>query len=187
MKQTVRIIGGKYKGKKIHFPAIEGLRPTPDRVRETLFNWLMHDIAGAHCLDAFAGSGALGLEAYSRGAEEVVFLEAEPRAWSNLKKNITSFDENRLSVFKANALSYFQKAGKTFNIIFLDPPFAKGYLPQCLAALEKSQILLPEGLLYMESEQEITVNEQYWQQLKLKKAGHVVYALYKKIYNTNVA
>ena len=75
MKQTIRIIGGQFRGKKLHFPAIEGLRPTPDRVRETLFNWLMHDIQDARCLDAFAGSGALGFEAYSRGAAHVMLLE----------------------------------------------------------------------------------------------------------------
>ena len=78
MKQQLRIIGGQFRGKKISFPAIEGLRPTPDRIRETLFNWLMHIILGARCLDAFAGSGALGFEAYSRGASEVVFLEKSP-------------------------------------------------------------------------------------------------------------
>lgn len=86
MKQTVRIIGGKYRGKKLYFPESEGLRPTPDRVKETLFNWLMHDIQGARCLDAFAGSGALGFEAYSRGASRVVLVESSPNACANLKK-----------------------------------------------------------------------------------------------------
>lgn len=86
MKQVVRIIGGLYRGKKLHFPDVEGLRPTPDRVRETLFNWLMHDIREARCLDAFAGSGALGLEAFSRGAARVVFLEQSPKAYAHLQK-----------------------------------------------------------------------------------------------------
>ena len=92
MKQVVRIIGGMYRGKKIAFPELQGLRPTPDRIKETLFNWLMQDIRGARCLDAFAGSGALGFEAFSRGASEVVFIEQAPQAYKNLHKIFLDFD-----------------------------------------------------------------------------------------------
>src|SRR3990167_614453 len=100
MQQTIRIIGGKYRGKKISFPAVEGLRPTPDRVRETLLNWLMHDIRGAICLDAFAGSGALGFEAYSRGASLVVFVEKSALACTALRQYVLSWNDQKLSVIQ---------------------------------------------------------------------------------------
>ncbi|HAU1138500.1 TPA: 16S rRNA (guanine(966)-N(2))-methyltransferase RsmD, partial [Legionella pneumophila] len=100
MKQVIRIIGGLYRGKKIHFPDVDGLRPTPDRVRETLFNWLMNDIRNARCLDAFAGSGALGFEAYSRGASHVVFIEQSPKAHASLQNTIRQFDTPNLHLIK---------------------------------------------------------------------------------------
>ena len=103
MKQEIRIIGGQYRGKKLQFPNVEGLRPTPDRVRETLFNWLMHDIRDARCLDAFAGSGALGLEAFSRGASQVVFIEQAPLAQANLQKIIQAFNSPILKLLKVPA------------------------------------------------------------------------------------
>mgnify|MGYP005852646847 CR=1 FL=1 len=186
MKQTIRIIAGQYKGKKLHFPALQGLRPTPDRVRETLFNWLMHDISGARCLDAFAGSGALGFEAFSRGAADVVFLEQAAQAAASLKTNINALGSNRIQVIKTNAFAYLQKTAQQFDIIFLDPPFGKGYLTQCVAVLEHSTVLKDGGLLYIESEQVIPINACHWQQLRLKKAGQVVYALYKKLDKTTV-
>ena len=117
---SVRIIGGLYRGKKIHVPELEGLRPTPNRVRETLFNWLMNDIRGARCLDAFAGSGALGLEAYSRGAAEVIFLESSHCAHGALQKNIALFKNPTLILKKTDALSYLESAKEPFDIIFLD-------------------------------------------------------------------
>lgn len=186
MKQIIRIIAGQYKGRKLHFPAVQGLRPTPDRVRETLFNWLMHDIAGARCLDAFAGSGALGFEAFSRGAFEVVLVEQAAQAAATLKKNIHTLGAERIQLVKTNALAYMQKTTQEFDIIFLDPPFGKGYLAQCLAVIEHSTLLSQGGLLYMESEQTIPMNACHWQQIRLKKAGQVVYALYKKIDKTTV-
>lgn len=181
MKQTIRIIGGQFRGKKLQFPAIEGLRPTPDRVRETLFNWLMHDIRGARCLDAFAGSGALGFEAYSRGAANVTLLETDASAYANLHKLVLSFNSPKLTVKKTDAQEFLKQSTRQFNIIFLDPPFAKNYLPQCLETLAHSEVLISGGLLYLESADEITMDEGIWQQIKLKKAGQVVYGLYKKI------
>ncbi len=180
MKQTIRIIGGQFRGKKLHFPAIEGLRPTPDRVRETLFNWLMHDICDAHCLDAFAGSGALGFEAFSRGAAKVSLLEKDPRAHANLLKLALSFHSSKLTVSKIDATEFLQQTNEHFNIVFLDPPFAKNYLPLCIATLANTNVLQQGGLLYIESSQKIVVDESIWQQLKLKEAGQVVYGLYKK-------
>jgi 16S rRNA (guanine966-N2)-methyltransferase len=181
MKQSIRIIGGLYRGKKLHFPAIEGLRPTPDRVRETVFNWLMHDIRDARCLDAFAGSGALGFEAYSRGAASVTFLETNLTAYNNLIKQCTPFDSPKLQVQKIDARLFLEQSKAHFNLIFLDPPFAKNYIPDCLEILSHSTILQSGGLLYLESPDEIMMNTSLWQQIKLKKAGQVVYGLYKKL------
>ncbi|CAM4467953.1 MAG: Ribosomal RNA small subunit methyltransferase D [Legionella sp.] len=181
MKQEIRIIGGQYRGKKLHFPEIEGLRPTPDRVRETVFNWLMHDIRGARCLDAFAGSGALGFEAFSRGAAQVVFVEQSPQAHANLHKIITSFNSPILKLLKMDARAYLQSCKEQFDIIFLDPPFAQNYLPQCIQELTQKNILVPRGLVYLESPTAIELDEQSWRTVKLKKSGQVVYGLFEKL------
>lgn len=181
MKQTIRIIGGLYRGKKLHFPAIEGLRPTPDRVRETLFNWLMNDIKEARCLDAFAGSGALGLEAFSRGAAEVTFVEYAREAHANLQKIITAFNDPRLKLIKADTRIYLQQNTKPFDIIFLDPPFAHNYLPQCLDEIIKNKLLAKGGIVYIESPMELTLDELSWRQIKSKQAGQVLYSLYEKL------
>ncbi|KTD22009.1 methyltransferase [Legionella lansingensis] len=181
MKQTVRIIGGQYRGKKLSFPNIEGLRPTPDRVRETLFNWLMHDIGGAHCLDAFAGSGALGFEAYSRGARSVVLVEASSKVYVNLKKIAHSFNSPNLLIIHGNAEDYMQKSSESFDIVFLDPPFAKSYLlPKCLDILSHSNLLVSGGLVYLESPDKLSVDPERWEEKKSKQAGQVIYGLYKK-------
>lgn len=180
MNQTIRIIGGQFRGKKLSFPAVEGLRPTPDRVRETLFNWLMHDIRDAHCLDAFAGSGALGFEAFSRGAAKVMLLEKDPRAYANLLKLVSSFNSTKLTVKKIDTCEFLQQTKEQFNLVFLDPPFAKNYIPLCLELLAHSDVLIKGGLVYLESPQKIDVNQELWQQIKLKEAGQIVYGLYKK-------
>ncbi|KTD44202.1 16S rRNA (guanine(966)-N(2))-methyltransferase RsmD [Legionella parisiensis] len=181
MKQIVRIIGGLYRGKKLHFPDVEGLRPTPDRVRETLFNWLMHDIREARCLDAFAGSGALGLEAFSRGAAHVVFLEQSSKAYAHLHKIITSFNSPKLKLLQTDAVQYLQSKQEEFDIIFLDPPFALDYLPQCISNITQSTILKPGGLVYLESPLAIQLDEKHWRQIKRKQAGQVVYSLFEKL------
>ncbi|ETO92282.1 16S rRNA (guanine(966)-N(2))-methyltransferase RsmD [Legionella oakridgensis] len=181
MKQVIRIIGGRFRGKKLRFPALEGLRPTPDRVRETLFNWLMHDIRGSRCLDAFAGSGALGLEAFSRGASKVTFVEQSAKAYTNLKSLILEFDPSSLNVIKADAREYLRQTDETFDIIFFDPPFAKNYILHCLPMLEQTEILPENGLLYLEAAHEIVLDTSIWQTIRLKRAGQVIYALYRKI------
>jgi 16S rRNA (guanine966-N2)-methyltransferase len=180
VRQTVRIIGGQYRGKKLSFPAIEGLRPTPDRVKETLFNWLMHDIRGARCLDAFAGSGALGFEAYSRGASRVVLVESSTRAYVNLKEIVRSFNSSILSVVQQDARTFLQESLESFDIVFLDPPFSKNYLTACLQILAHSNLLLPGGLVYLESPDKLPVDSTVWQEKKSKRAGQVIYGLYKK-------
>ncbi|PJE08607.1 16S rRNA (guanine(966)-N(2))-methyltransferase RsmD [Legionella sp.] len=181
MKQTVRIIGGQYRGKKLHFPDIEGLRPTPDRVKETLFNWLMHDIRDTRCLDAFAGSGALGFEAYSRGAKQVVLVEASPKIYNNLKQIASSFRSHGLTVVNANSEDYFQKTSEVFDIIFLDPPFASNYLSHCLDFIAHSNLLRQGGLVYLESAEMPHPDPTVWQERKSKKAGNVYYGLYEKL------
>jgi 16S rRNA (guanine966-N2)-methyltransferase len=176
----IRIIGGHYRGKKLSVVDLEGLRPTPDRVRETVFNWLMHDIHGARCLDAFAGSGALGLEACSRGAAEVVFLEQAAKAHAHLQKVITQFAEARLKVVRTDALMYLQQSSEQFDLIFLDPPFQHNYLPQCIQLLAHSNILRAGGLIYLETDHLPELNPTHWKQIKLKQSGQVIYGLFEK-------
>ena len=180
-KSSVRIIGGNFRGKKLSFPQIEGLRPTPDRVRETVFNWLMHDIRDAHCLDAFAGSGALGFEAFSRGAAHVTLLEKDPKAYQNLIKQASAFQSPKLVIKNSDACGFLKQKHTPFNIIFLDPPFANNYIPTCLDALAKSNLLTPDGLIYLEAPDEVEVDQNSWACVKLKKAGQIVFGLYKRI------
>lgn len=177
MKQEIRIIGGIYRGKKIQFPCVDGLRPTADRVKETLFNWLMHDIHEARCLDAFAGSGSLGIEAFSRGAAHVVFIEHSPEAYAQLTKTLSPFKSTKLSLVKADTLAYLQQCKEQYDLIFLDPPFTKNWIPVCLEYIVRNQLLAAGGLVYLESAQEIAIDERIWQQKKHKKAGQVFYSL----------
>lgn len=180
MKQIIRIIGGHYRGKKMTFPESEGLRPTPDRVRETVFNWLMHDIRHARCLDAFAGSGAMGLEAFSRGAGEVFFIEQNRTVFSNLKSVIATFNSPTLKLIQANAIDFIRETKTSFDIIFLDPPFQSNLLTSALQAILASAILNPGGVVYVESAQDISNDLPEWEILKYKKAGQVFYGLLRQ-------
>lgn len=181
MKQGVRIIGGHHRGKNITFPDEQGLRPTPSRIRETLFNWLMHNIRGARCLDAFAGSGALGFEAWSRGASSVTLLEQSRITSVHLKKQAAVFHSSMLHVIHIDAITYFQGKAPEFDIIFLDPPFGKPQLLiDSITCLENSPTLRPGGLLYTESSQTLTLDPSQWETLKSKKAGNVMYSLHQK-------
>jgi len=186
MKQGVRIIGGNHRGKNITFPDELGLRPTPSRIRETLFNWLMNTIRGARCLDAFAGSGALGFEAWSRGASDVTLLEQSRVTSMHLKKQAAAFGSNMLHVIHMDAISYLQSKTAEFDIIFLDPPFGKPQLLlESIKCLENSLTLRPGGLLYTESSEALTLNPALWETLKFKKAGNVLYSLHQKRENTS--
>jgi 16S rRNA (guanine966-N2)-methyltransferase len=182
LKQSIRIIGGLYRGKKLQFPESKDLRPTPNRVRETLFNWLMQDTQEAHCLDAFSGSGALGLEAFSRGAATVVFLEESPKICENLQTIITSFHSPNLKLIQTDALLYLQQdSGKPFDLIFLDPPFRENYIPQCLELIVQHKRLVPGGFVYFESSSPIEIDLQEWNPIKSKQAGQVSYGLLQKL------
>lgn len=179
MQSTVRIIGGCYRGKKLGFSAHATLRPTPVRIRETLFNWLMHDIREATCLDAFAGSGALGFEAFSRGAAKVTLIEQDPSTYQNLKTTAHSFSTPALTVLQHNSLDYLKKTADSYDIIFLDPPFASDLVSLCVERLEQRTVLKPGGLLYIESAVTPVLNPVIWNCLQLKKAGQVFYGLYR--------
>ena len=153
---TLRIIGGDWRSRKLSFVDAQGLRPTPDRIRETLFNWLQGDIYGASCLDLFAGSGALGFEALSRGAKDVVFIEKNRRAAEQLSVNLAILKSDAI-VFNADALSYLSNISDTqnpFDIIFLDPPYRKGLLEQSLELLMEKKLIKSKTLIYLEHESE---------------------------------
>ncbi len=145
----MRIIGGSQRSRILHFPALPGLRPTPDRVRETLFNWLGQSLDGLRCLDLFAGSGALGFEAASRGAAEVVLVDNDARAVVALEKNAALLGVGQqVRVVRAEGLAYLERDGSHYDVIFLDPPFASGLLPEVLK--QAATHLGADGKIYAE-------------------------------------
>lgn len=152
----LRIIGGEWRSRRLSFPNVPGLRPTPDRMRETLFNWLQGHIAGSRCLDLFAGSGALGLEALSRGAAEVVFIEKHPAAVKTLRNNLELLGATQAQLVHNDALRYLSTSSEPFDFIFLDPPFHQQLIPPVLTALLTKGLLKPTGMLYLEQEIEAT-------------------------------
>jgi len=177
--RMLRIIGGQWRGRKLQFPDVKDIRPTPDRVRETLFNWLTPHIHGARCLDLFAGSGAVGLEALSRGAGEVVMVERESRAANSLREHGKLLQADGLKVVQADALHYLQSKTEPFNIVFLDPPFRRGLLEECLQGLQGGDWLAPDALIYIEVEKELGELDlpDGWELLKEKVSGQVSYNL----------
>jgi len=176
-----RIIGGQWRSRRCSFPELEGLRPTTDRVRETLFNWLQFDLPGAAVLDAFAGSGALGFEALSRGAEKVWMLEQNASACLSLKGNAVSLNANA-EIIQTNALEWINRCEQQFDLVFIDPPFRKGILAEFLEKLESADCLKPGAKIYLEQEKELQAQlvPEGWQPLKEKVAGQVAYRLYTR-------
>lgn len=168
----VRIIAGKWRGRKLDVINSPGLRPTPDRVRETLFNWLQQEIVGARCLDLFAGTGALAFEALSRGAAEVFMIESNPKIVESLKQHAETLKSEGHTIQLADATSWLKQGIKGFDIIFLDPPFREGYIEQCCAAISEESMLKSKGLVYIESEKELALPEG-WEIRKQTKAGNV--------------
>lgn len=180
----LRIIAGSWRGRRLAFPALPGLRPTPDRVRETLFNWLQAYIPGARCLDLFAGSGALGLEALSRGAGNVTFVDNAPPAINQLRHNLQLLKAENAEVIAAPALDWLA-ARQTdlepcYDLVFLDPPFRRDLLPLSCELLESRNLLAEEALIYIEAETELGTPQlpANWQELRCKTAGQVSYRLY---------
>jgi 16S rRNA (guanine966-N2)-methyltransferase len=179
--RELRIIGGRFRGRKLSFPEAPGLRPTPDRVRETLFNWLQPRIAGARCLDLFAGSGALGIEALSRGAASVCFVEADGPAVRELRAALERFGATGLAeVHLKPAQQFLATPHAAFDIVFLDPPFAAGLLGPCAADLAARGFLAPDALIYIEHAARTPLPElpAGWAPHRDGKAGEVGYHLY---------
>jgi 16S rRNA (guanine966-N2)-methyltransferase len=179
-RNSVRIIGGGWRGRRVSFPDIPGLRPTPDRVRETLFNWLQHAVAGARCLDLFAGSGALGLEALSRGAKELVFVEQAVAAARALQEQLIRFGgAGKGQVVEMGAARYLRSAPQPFDIVFLDPPFGQDALAEYVPLLNAGGWLNAGALVYLENEKTagVPLLPAHWELLKSKSAGEVGYHL----------
>jgi 16S rRNA (guanine966-N2)-methyltransferase len=178
--RVLRIIGGTWRGRKLRFPAVELIRPTPDRVRETLFNWLGARIGGARCLDLFAGSGALGLEALSRGAAAVTFVERDAAAVRALAATLTAWGARAARVERADALAFLAGAPQPCDVVFLDPPFGAGLLGAAAAALERGGWLAPTALIYVEcaAREGPPALPESWRALRGKRTGEVGYHLY---------
>lgn len=185
----VRIGGGEWRSRLLSFPDIPGLRPTPDRVRQTLFNWLGQELHGLHCLDLFSGTGVLGFEALSRGAASVVMVEKSLSAYKALQENKALLKTDAAQLFHMDAAQYLsRRAGlrssqpqdpeQPFDIVFLDPPYKQGLLASILPELKLH--LNADSLVYAEAEYALESNEE-WQVLKQGKAGNVFYHLLRPI------
>lgn len=179
-RNRVRIIGGEWRRRWLDFPAVEGLRPTPDRVRETLFNWLGQELDGMVCLDLFAGSGALGFEAHSRGAARVVMVERDRQAMQALRDNAAKLGAQRLELHESDALPFLARETRCFDVIFLDPPFHASLLPLLFPLLEKR--LTPHGRVYAESGHslEADVTGAGWCIRRTGRAGKVFHYLLER-------
>jgi len=176
----LRIVAGNWRSRLLEIADVPGLRPTSERVRETLFNWLAPRIEGARCLDLFAGTGALGLEALSRGATSVVFVESSRRAATVLEKNARALDASGAVIRHGDALEYLRTAEPaSFDVIFLDPPFSAGLLEEACKAIESSGIVVAGGLVYLEQDkaQPRPALPANWVTVKDKAAGQVRYSL----------
>jgi 16S rRNA (guanine966-N2)-methyltransferase len=178
----VRIIGGEWRGRKLHFPQSASIRPTPDRVRETLFNWLQLHTQGSRCLDLFAGSGALGFEALSRGASEAVFVERDPGAARRMEETLALLGCTRGHVAHRDAFDYLARPGAPFDIVFVDPPFDAGWLPKACAALEQGGWLHEGSFIYLEdaAAHGEPALPPGWTLLRSKRAGEVGYHLARR-------
>jgi 16S rRNA (guanine(966)-N(2))-methyltransferase RsmD len=174
----VRIIGGTWRSRLITFPDQQDLRPTPDRVRETLFNWLGQDLTGLRCLDLFAGSGALGFEAASRGAKQVVMVERERGACTALEANRKTLNATQVEIIRADALDFLRGGQGVYDIVFLDPPFSNNVWDALFALLP--QRLAEGALAYRESGEQVAAPAG-WQIHKQGRAGQVNYQLLKRI------
>ncbi len=177
--RKLRIIGGEWRGRTLTFADDPAIRPTPDRVRETLFNWLQGDIEGARCLDLFAGSGALGLEALSRGAARVDFVEKSRNSAEMIKRHLEKLKCDSGLVHQTDAIHYLQRVNLSgYDLIFLDPPFGRGVLLSVLERLEEVD-LSPSLQLYIEMEKELASFSlpEPWVETRSGDAGQVRYLL----------
>jgi len=177
-RNEFRIIAGQWRRRKLHFPDAPGIRPSPDRVRETLFNWLQERIEGARCLDLFAGSGALGLEALSRGATQAVFVDQDRLTTAAIREHLGLLKAEGGEVQQAEALSWLAQAPRPFDIVFLDPPFDADLLPKVCARLAEGW-LKPRACVYVEhAAEKVPLLPAGWVALKQSRAGRVAFGLW---------
>lgn len=182
MKNRLRIIAGDWRSRVVSFPDVPDLRPTPARVRETLFNWLRNDILGARCLDLYSGSGALGFEAASRGAASVVLVDHNPSVCAALQQTIDRLHAEQVTIEQADVLSFLsQRSREGFDVVFVDPPFRRKLIPSCCQCLEQNGWLNPGAKIYIESEQGQNAigAPDHWSLLGSQKAGDVGYRIYQ--------
>jgi 16S rRNA (guanine966-N2)-methyltransferase len=179
---SVSIIAGQWRGTKLHVANVNGLRPTSARIRETLFNWLQNDIRDSHCLDLFTGSGALGLEAASRGAATVTLVDEHLQLCQQLQKTIERLKANQVTVVRQSALRFLKNKASAYNLVFLDPPFQTQLLKPCCQALEYNGWLAENAKIYIETSKHTLLDELpvNWQQLRSKIAGEVSYHLFQR-------
>ena len=170
----VRIIGGRWRSRLIDVPARPDLRPTPDRARETLFNWLGQRLDGWACLDLYAGSGALGFEAASRGAARVVMVEADRAVLATLRRSRERLQAEQVEIVAGDAPEYLARPGERFDVVFLDPPFRQNALPALLSKLPRR--LRPGARVYLEAADAVQAAAP-WRELKRGRAGQVSYQL----------
>lgn len=175
-QNQVRINAGVWRSRLLKFPDAEGLRPTPERVRQTVFNWLGQDMTGKVCLDLFAGTGAFGFEALSRNARSVVMVEYARTAFQSLMQNKLMLKADLATLVQQDAMQFLQQSHTLFDVIFCDPPYQKGWLTNILPLLP--QHLTAEGVVYVEAEYALLPTE-HWQIVKQSKAGNVYYHLLK--------
>jgi 16S rRNA (guanine966-N2)-methyltransferase len=183
-RNQLRIIGGQHRSRKLSFPDVEGLRPTGDRIRETLFNWLAPAVDGAYCLDLFAGSGALAFEALSRGAKHAVLVEQSPEACDHLRKNLVLLNaQAQAEILCMDSPHALQTLVGPFDIVFLDPPFASRQMASICAMLEERGLLKPGSLVYLEEAKSspTTTLPQRWELHRDKSSGQVRYRLYRRL------
>lgn len=184
MKNQVRIIAGKWRGRKVAFPVVAGLRPTHDRIRETLFNWIQQTVIGANCLDLFSGSGALGFEALSRGASHVTFVDASSDVARTIKANAASFNASD-DVTILNALVggvSLKLAQAPFDIVFLDPPFDSDLLAQVIPWLEINHYLSDSAYVYIEAQRGKSIQNlpSNWESSRYKSTSTIDYYLFTR-------
>ena len=179
----LRIIGGEWRGRKLRFPDAPNLRPTPDRVRETIFNWVMPVVQGARCLDLFAGSGALGLEALSRGAAFTTFVDSHKKVTQALQAHLDLLNANdKAEVLQMDSVKFLKNTAQPYDLVFLDPPYHLDFMEKVVALLENNGWLTNNAMLYLEIEKRQSLPElpSNWQQLKEKTAGEVNYFLFQR-------
>jgi 16S rRNA (guanine(966)-N(2))-methyltransferase RsmD len=175
---SVRISAGQWRSRLLRFPDAEGLRPTPDRVRQTVFNWLRQDLSGLTCLDLFAGTGVMGFESLSRGAQQVVMVESNRQVYQALNSNQQALSAQQARILHMDALQFLASSSDRFDVIFLDPPYHQQWLAKLLPLMHDH--LKPDGLLYVEAEHSVQ-DPEGWQVIKKGRAGHVMYHLLKAL------